>query len=51
VLEEFFFVPDFDLLELEEVSALPESELAAVSGFVLFLDFVVDDLVSLAAGA
>jgi hypothetical protein len=37
------------LLELEEVSALPESELAVVSDFALFLDFVLDDFVSLAA--
>jgi hypothetical protein len=33
------------LLEPEEVSALPESEPAAVSDFALFLDFVLDDFV------
>jgi hypothetical protein len=50
-LAEDFFLVDFDLLVLEELSALPASELVAVSDFVLFLDFVLDDLVSLAAAA
>jgi hypothetical protein len=50
VVEDVFLWLDFDLLELEELSALPVSELAAVPDEVLFLDFV-EDFVSLAAGA
>jgi hypothetical protein len=42
---EDFFLLDFDLLVLDELSALPVSELAAVSDFALFLDFVLEDLV------
>ena len=54
-LAEGFFLLDFDLLLPEELSALPVSELAAVSD-LLFLDFVLedfvlDDFVSLAAAA
>jgi hypothetical protein len=33
------------LLEPDEVSALPESELVAVSDVALFLDFELDDFV------
>jgi hypothetical protein len=51
VPEDFFLWLDFDLLELEEVLVPPTSELAAVSDFVLFLDFLLDDFVSLAAVA
>jgi hypothetical protein len=46
---EDFFLPDFDLLVLDELSALLVSELVAGPDVVLFLDFVLDDFVSLAA--
>jgi hypothetical protein len=44
-LVEDFFLLDFDLLVVDELSALPVSELAALSDFVLFLDFVPEDVV------
>jgi hypothetical protein len=47
--EDFFEWLDFDLLELEEVSVLPESALAAVPDFALLLDFLLDDFVSVVA--
>jgi len=50
VVEDFFLL-DFDLLVLAELSAPPVSELAAVPAVVLFLDFVLEDFVSLAAAA
>jgi hypothetical protein len=49
VPEAFFEWLDFDLLELEEVSVLPESALAAVPDVALLLDFLLDDVVSAVA--
>jgi hypothetical protein len=49
--EDFFCWLDLDLLEPEEVSAPLASELALVSDFVLFLDFLLDAFVSLPAVA
>jgi hypothetical protein len=49
VLADFFFELDFDVLAVDEALLLVESEFIAASDFALFLDLLLDDLLSLEA--